>query len=475
MVVPALVVAMAGVAPGGPGDPQEKALVRPLTEDLRIDGADYPDPLRFDDGEPVTTTAEWEQERRPELLDDFRENVYGEGLPDSPEESFAVTSTAFPGGTRKIGSKITIDGPEGTGSFGVTLFVPKTDGTPRGTFLMIDHRGAVRDDPGRSSGYAPVSTILAAGYAFASFDVGDVAPDDSRSYREQDDHLFHPADEPLPDDAGRAVSAWAWGASRAMDYLQTDPDLDPARVAVIGHSRSGKAALWAGAQDTRFAAVVANDSGLDRGQARPRGTGEGARRPSPRSTARSRTGSRSPTRPSGDRVSELPVDQHELLALIAPRRVVVGSAGGDANADPRASSWPTSPPSRCTSSTGWAGRVVLVEVAAARGPRVPRPGDELPPAIRTARPHRGGLDDLPGRRPVRPLTGDQSRRRARRAASRRSWPAGENRSTQCQRASRCGIGAGLEPHGSRKVAPSGCWSATRTRLVGAGRAGSRGR
>jgi dienelactone hydrolase len=300
---------------------------------VRIDGADYPDPLRLDDGDPVTTTAEWERERRPELLEHFRENVYGEGLPDSPEESFAVTATTIPGGTRKE-VEITVDGPEGTGSFTVAVFVPRTAGKPRGTFLMIDHRGAVPDDPGRSSGYAPVSTILAAGYAFASFDAGDVAPDDSRRYRDKMIDLFHPADEPLPDDAGRAVSAWAWGASRAMDYLQTDPDLDPTRVAVIGHSRSGKAALWAGAQDTRFAAVVGNDSGSTGAKLARRGAGGGGaetvaavNRAFPHWFPQS-------YKDFGDRVHELPVDQHELLALIAPRRVVVGSATEDGNADP---------------------------------------------------------------------------------------------------------------------------------------------
>jgi hypothetical protein len=324
---------MTGAVPGGPRTPQERALVRPVTEDLRIDGVDYPDPLRFADGEPVTTVEEWEQERRPELLDDFRENVYGEGLPDSPEESFAVTSTAFPGGTRKKVT-ITVVGPEGTGSFTVRLFVPDTGGAPRGTFLMIDHRGAVTDDPGRTSGYAPVKTILAAGYAFASFNANDVAPDNSRTYRSKMIDLFEPADRPLPDDAGRAVSAWAWGASRAMDYLQTDPDLDPDRVAVIGHSRSGKAALWAGAQDTRFAAVIGNDSGSTGAKPARRGDGGGGGETVTAVTRAFPHWFPPVYADFGDRVDELPVDQHELLALVAPRRVVVGSAVEDRNADP---------------------------------------------------------------------------------------------------------------------------------------------
>jgi hypothetical protein len=216
----------------------------------------------------------------------------------------------------------------------VTLFVPKGKTKPRGTFLLIDHRGSVGMDPGQSSGYAPVKAILAAGYAFASFGVEDVAPDDSGAYRDAMIDLFHPEDQPLPDDAGRAVSAWAWGASRAMDYLQTDPDIDPAKVAVVGHSRGGKAALWAGAQDTRFAAVVANDSGSTGAKLARRGDGGGGAETVARVTGAFPHWFPPTYEAFGGRESALPVDQHELLSLIAPRRVVIGSASADANADP---------------------------------------------------------------------------------------------------------------------------------------------
>ena len=144
---------------------------RPVT----IDGAAYPNPLRMAGGDPVTTPAEWEGTRRAELLAAFRQNVYGQGLPDTPAPTFQVTPTDFPGVTRKV-VKITVTGPSGSGSFNLTLFVPKAGAKPRGTFLMIDHRGSVGADPTRSSGYAPLPTILKAGYAFASFKVAEVAP-----------------------------------------------------------------------------------------------------------------------------------------------------------------------------------------------------------------------------------------------------------------------------------------------------------
>ncbi|MCE3549864.1 acetylxylan esterase [Pseudonocardia sp. RS11V-5] len=301
-------------------------------ETVTIDGEKYPNPLRMNDGTAVTA-AQWGNSRRAELLADFRQNVYGQSLPTPTAQTFEVTPTDFPGVTRKK-ITITVTGPQGTGGFAVDLFVPKTGGKPRGTFLLIDHRGQVGDDPGQTSGYAPISTITEAGYAFATFDAGQVAPDDSGSYRSGMINLFHPSDRELPDDAGRTISAWAWGASRAMDYLQTDPDIDPTKVAVIGHSRSGKAALWAGAQDTRFAAVITNDSGSTGTKLARRGDGGVGAETVARINDSFPHWFPQTYKAYDDRVDSLPVDQHELLALVAPRRIVVASATDDANADP---------------------------------------------------------------------------------------------------------------------------------------------
>ncbi|RZT85831.1 hypothetical protein EV383_2715 [Pseudonocardia sediminis] len=336
----ALAVATGGVSTtdGGTAAVRTAAAVSatsaPAAESITIDGKEYPDPLRLDNGDAVTGTSSWEGTRRAELLAGFRKNVYGQTLPKPTRQTFSVTPTSTSGVTRKI-VKITVTGPQGTGSFTLRLFVPKTGTTPRGTFLMIDHRGAVTDSPTQSSEYAPVSKITAAGYAFASIDAGSIAPDDSGSYRSKMINLFHPSSQSLPSDAGRTISAWAWGASRAMDYLQSDPDIDPSKVAVIGHSRGGKASLWAGAQDQRFAAVITNDSGSTGTKLARRGDGGvGAE-------TVSRINSSFPHwfpqtyKAYNGRESSLPVDQHELLALVAPRRVVVGSATEDSNADPK--------------------------------------------------------------------------------------------------------------------------------------------
>ena len=296
---------------------------------VRIDGQDYPNPLRFDNGTAVTTAAEWEGRRRAELLAQFRQNVYGQDLPLPTAETVQVTSTAFPGGTRKV-VKITVTGPRGTGSFPLTLFVPKTVGKPKGTFLLIDHRGSVSADPAQSSGYAPVATIVKAGYAFASFKAGDIAPDDNGTYRNKMINLFYRADQPLPDNAGRTISAWAWGASRVLDYFETDPAVDAKHVALIGHSRLGKTVLWAGAQDPRFAVVLSSCAGEMGSSLARRDFGE--------TVDDMATGF--PWQFAGNfqafigHWTAMPTDTHMVIALNAPHGLYIDGGVGDQWSDP---------------------------------------------------------------------------------------------------------------------------------------------
>jgi hypothetical protein len=177
-----------------------------------------------------------------------------------------------------------------------------------------------------------VEKVVARGYAFATLCAQDLEPDFKGGYKEGIRELFlKPGQtEPAPDEWG-AIGAWAFGLSRALDYLEKDKDVDAKRVAVMGHSRRGKTALWAGAQDTRFAMVLSNCSG--RGGAGPwrRNYGETLR-------------SMSRIFPYWfcpnlftyvDRVDKLPVDADELIALIAPRPVYINSAVEDQWADPR--------------------------------------------------------------------------------------------------------------------------------------------
>ena len=201
------------------------------------------------------------------MLELFRANVYGRapvGRPaDLKFETLETTPEVMNGAATRKQIKITYRGPGGEGSIHLALFVPEKKTKPAACFLLICNRGPENIDPTRAikMPFWPAEQIVARGYAAAAFLNVDVAPDRYDEFKSGVYPLFEKPAAPRPPDAWAAIGAWAWGASRVMDYLQTDPDIDGKRVAVVGHSRGGKTALWAGAQDERFAMTVSNDSG----------------------------------------------------------------------------------------------------------------------------------------------------------------------------------------------------------------------
>lgn len=296
-----------------------------------------PDPLVTLNEQVIQTATEWEKVRREEVLDLFATHVYGKpsvNRPDSllfnvvDQDNDAMDGMAI----HKI-INISYEGSNRKGSFNLYLYIPKNIQGPVPTFLFINNRKKKKLDFGieNNSDYWPATYIIDQGYATATFHVSEIANDDAENaYEGSVQHIFDGEDNSSPD-SWKTIAAWAWGASRCMDYFETDPNIQVEQVAVVGHSRGGKTALWAGARDKRFAYVVSNDSGCT-GAAITRGkvgeTVEMINTNFPHWFCDN-------YKMFNKTEEELPVDQHMLLSLIAPRPVNVASSSNDTTADPQ--------------------------------------------------------------------------------------------------------------------------------------------
>lgn len=295
--------------------------------------APLPDPLVAPDGRRITTAEQWTKEQRPRVLELFRAQVYGRmpvGRPDSLK--FAVhdeSASTFSGKARRKLVRVSYSGPGGESGFDATLYLPKA--TPaKGVFILIENRPReiIDDAEAKPTEFWPVEAIVDRGYATVAFFNGDLALDNKdRSFDSGVFKVFGPT--PRTPDSWGALAAWGWGASRVIDYLETDPDLKGKPVAVLGHSRGGKAALWCGAQDPRVALTISNDSGNSGAALARRTHGETIEvisRVFPHWFALN-------YRAYADKEETLPLDQHWLVALMAPRLVYVAAAHDDAWAD----------------------------------------------------------------------------------------------------------------------------------------------
>ncbi|MGI8602656.1 MAG: alpha/beta hydrolase family protein [Verrucomicrobiales bacterium] len=349
LLVPCIFPGAVSSAP--PGTNQDESKVPAYT---------LPDPLLCQDGSKVTDAKGWREKRRPELLRLFEQEVYGQALLGRPKDmTFRVASekTGARGGKatrREIAVLFT--GKEDGPRMDLLLYLPQKTGAPAPVFAGLNFQGnhAATTEPDvalarcwvandKKTGVADnkandasrggeasrwqIDYALEHGYAVATACYGDIDPDFDDGFKNGIHALAPPKN---PGDWG-SIGAWAWGLSRILDYLETEPQIDAKKAIVMGHSRLGKTALWAGAQDERFAMVISNDSGAGGAALSRRIFGETVEH----------LNTRFPhwfcdnySKYNG-READCPVDQHELIALIAPRPVLINSATEDEWADPK--------------------------------------------------------------------------------------------------------------------------------------------
>ncbi len=323
-----------------------------------------PDPLVNLVGDPVNTAEQWTGQRRSEVLGLFAEHVYGHTPPGAVDVHHELTESndhVFDGRARRQQVRLHFRANGHEIAADLLIYLPRTATGPVPLFLglnffgnhtittdpevhlnqnwmrsnpeigVVDHR-ATADSRGAYARRWPVELILQRGYGLATLYSGDIDPDVDDGFQNGVHPLFYAngQTQPAANEWG-TLAAWAWGLSRSLDYLETDNTIDASRVAVLGHSRLGKAALWAGARDERFALVISNNSGCGGAALSRRRFGETIERIN---TSFPHWFCGGHQRYNG-REDDLPIDQHMLLALMAPRPVYVASAVEDLWADPR--------------------------------------------------------------------------------------------------------------------------------------------
>jgi hypothetical protein len=276
------------------------------------------------DGTKVTDAKTWTEKRRPEILELFETHVFGRAMVGRPEEmTWKVTAEDRQANDGKAITKTVL-----------LLFARKEDGPYTDLRMALPNTGQPVPVFLLAGGLGNSQIILDRGYGVVAANITQLQADNKDGYAKSIRAFFaKPGQTEAGPDEWGAIGAWAWGLSRAMDYLETDRDVDAKKVSLNGVSRFGKVVMWAGAQDTRFAITFSGEAGCGGQVILRRGVGE---------TVKSINGYAphwfdAKFKEYGDKVNALPVDFHELVALCAPRPVYIATAQQDYWGDPRGS------------------------------------------------------------------------------------------------------------------------------------------
>jgi hypothetical protein len=326
--------------------------------EARVGDYTLPELLVLANGKPVRDAKTWNEKRRAEILRLFEENQYGRspGRPSAMSfDVFDAGATAFDGKAIRRQVTIYFSADKAGPKMDLLTYVPAKAAGPVPLLLNLSfsansttvndtgvragevwsrEKKKVPAGQGPNFGRINVTRLLDAGFGFATVYYGDIDPDflGGVPFGVRALYLKPGQSEPAPDEWG-AISAWAWGLSRAIDYLETDKSVDAKRVAIMGVSRLGKTVMWAGAHDPRIALVIASCSGEGGAALSRRNYGE--------TIAHLTEPTRYPYQFAGNyakyasRVDQFPVDAHMLVALIAPRPVLLQTGDKDFWSDPK--------------------------------------------------------------------------------------------------------------------------------------------
>ena len=307
-------------------------------DESKVGSYTLPDPLKMADGAIVADAEAWRARRRGEILDLYQQHIFGRVPANIPGVTWQVTEREA-GARAGASLRKLIVGTVGTGpgapTIKVTLHTPSAAAKPVPVILLVNFGGGAPPPPGTTTrgpappGDPPVAAdILSRGWGYAMVGYNDIQPDRAGTAAEGVMALVPDAERGK--NGWGAITAWAWGTSRIIDYLQTDSAVDARKIAVFGHSRLGKAALWAAALDERIAAVFTSCSGEMGAALSRRDWGETV----------DDMAQNFPWWFTGafpqwvGRWNEMPVDAHMLIALSAPRPVFITGGTADQWADP---------------------------------------------------------------------------------------------------------------------------------------------